>query len=116
MTPPWAPRRPCAHHGCGKLVQSGRCDAHRKQRRRMEDTDRPNSYRRGYDKRWARLRRMVLAAQPVCKCGQPATCVDHIVALAAGGDNCVENLEAMCHACHSSKTVNVDGGFGRQRQ
>jgi 5-methylcytosine-specific restriction enzyme A len=80
---------------------------------------RPSAAARGYDARWRRLRRMVLARQPVCAtpgCNRPATDVDHRIAKAAGGDDSFENLVAYCHACHSRKTVACDGGFGRSRR
>src|SRR5690242_8788954 len=73
---------------------------------------RANSHQRGYTKRWRRLRLMVLARQPICAtpgCGQEATDVDHKISKAKGGDDSFENLEALCHSCHSKKTAQQDG-------
>ena len=75
-----------------------------------EVDERPSAALRGYDRRWRRLRRMVLAREPLCRvCGEkgmltPATQVDHIVPLADGGDNAFENLQSLCATCHSQKT------------
>jgi len=69
---------------------------------------------RGYGYRWRRLRRMVLNREPLCvRCGVPATDVDHIVPRSRGGGDDFENLQAMCRSCHSRKTSQEDGGFGR---
>jgi 5-methylcytosine-specific restriction protein A len=60
---------------------------------------------------------MVLAQQPFCVACQRvgrvalATDVDHIVPLSAGGTNAADNLQPLCHSCHSRKT---SGGRGAQ--
>ena len=71
---------------------------------------------------WQRLRTAKLAASPLCepcsKLGRvvPAHHVDHIVAIAAGGDAfpSLDGLMSMCQPCHSIKTAAVDrkGGSG----
>ncbi|EKZ1926205.1 TPA: HNH endonuclease signature motif containing protein [Stenotrophomonas maltophilia] len=66
---------------------------------------------------WRRLRAVVLAREPLCRCcaGQgrvrPATEVDHI----DGDDsnNADSNLQPLCRTCHSTKTARENGGFGR---
>lgn len=77
---------------------------------RHED-DRPSASARGYGRTWQRLRRMVLAREPVCRSCQrePASEVDHIIALDKGGTNAMENLQGLCKPCHSRKTRAVDG-------
>jgi len=80
---------------------------------REHDARRGSSAARGYGATWQRLRKLVLHDEPVCRthgCGQLATDVDHIVALAKGGTNERTNLQALCHACHSRKTARVDRG------
>lgn len=44
----------------------------------------------------------------------PATDVDHIIPHKGNEDLMwdEENLQALCHACHSRKTAAEDGGFG----
>ncbi|HYC42354.1 MAG TPA: HNH endonuclease signature motif containing protein [Noviherbaspirillum sp.] len=57
---------------------------------------------------WRKLRALVLNDDPFCRhCGQPATDVDHINN--DPSDNRLENLQPLCHSCHSHKT-NVDMG------
>jgi 5-methylcytosine-specific restriction protein A len=49
---------------------------------------------------------MVLAAEPLCRhCSRPGLDVDHIIPLASGGTNDRNNLQVLCHSCHSSKTA-----------
>ena len=78
--------------------------------------DRPSACKRGYGRKWQRLRKMKLARRPMCECcGSPANEVDHIVALSRGGTNAMDNLQSLCRSCHSRKTVAEDGGFGGGR-
>ncbi len=91
---------------------------HKPARPAKRDTRRPPQ-ERGYDAHWRyRLQPAYLRAHPMCSasgCTQPATCVDHVRPLADGGTNDDENLQSLCHSCHSRKTVRSDGGFGRPR-
>ena len=111
------PKRPCAAPGCPALISSGSyCEAHAKQRRQRQPDERPSAAARGYDRKWRRIRAQFLKKHPECvECGQPATDVDHIVPRAAGGSDQWSNLQPLCHACHSRKTVAQDGGFGNAR-
>lgn len=96
--------------GCNVVVKRGHCPRHTKRER-----DRPNvDVRRLYrTPRWRALRAAKLKAQPHCRgrgdgiaCGLPTTDVDHRIP--HRGDERLfwdpGNLEAKCHACHSSKT------------
>ena len=74
--------------------------------------DRESACKRGYDRKWAKARRMYLSASPLCvECevnGRlvPATVVDHIVP--HRGDRGlfwdVTNWQALCAMHHSQKT------------
>jgi 5-methylcytosine-specific restriction protein A len=67
---------------------------------------RPSAALRGYDRTWARWRLMVLREEPMCRsCGGAASQVDHITPLSRGGTNDRENLQPLCHSCHSRKTA-----------
>ena len=78
---------------------------------------RPSASARGYGVEWRRLRLTILAQRPVCEhCDcQASEDIDHIVPLERGGTNEPNNLQALCHSCHSRKTAKYDGGFGRRR-
>lgn len=81
-----------------------------------QDSQRESAYRRGYGARWRKLRAQILMDEPLCRecrkagCIVPATDVDHIVARADGGTDDRSNLQPLCHACHSRKTVRENGG------
>jgi 5-methylcytosine-specific restriction protein A len=73
----------------------------------------PSPNKRGYGSRWKRLRLMMLRRFPICRrCPQASSEVDHIVPLSKGGTDAMDNLQTLCHKCHSRKTVVEDGGFG----
>ncbi len=99
------PKRTCAEHGCPVLVTQGYCLNHsRRPRERRE-----SSHKRTYDERWKKLRKVVLARDPVCMdCGEaPSTDVDHIIPRAPtqhAADVTEEELRGLCHPCHSRKT------------
>lgn len=105
------PTKPKTHRPAGTDPAS---QAGREKQRRQRRGARP------YDKaRWKRLRKMVLARDPLCveclKQGrtEASTHADHIVALSQGGTNRMENLQGLCASCHNRKTALTDGGFGR---
>jgi 5-methylcytosine-specific restriction enzyme A len=71
------------------------------------------------------MRALVLAEEPLCRdClghGETklSTEVDHIIPMEAGGEPLARwNLQALCHACHSRKTIREAGlarGQGQAR-
>ena len=68
-----------------------------------------SSTARGYGATWQRLRRQVLAEEPLCRACKPrvtaAVAVDHIVPKAKGGTDDRANLQPLCQACHDAKTA-----------
>ena len=107
--------KPCSWPGCPALVR-GRgsyCLEHAQQVQQRTDARRGSSAQRGYGYRWQRLRAMFLSANPLCAdpfnihADHPvlATDVDHILPRSRGGRDNWDNLQALCHSCHSRKTA-----------
>ena len=110
-----SPWKLCATAGCTQpAILKGRCGPCLRAIKARSDAQRPTSRQRGYDAAWERLRRAVLARDPVCvACYQlPSRHVDHIVPRRAGGSDEPENLQGLCAPCHARKTATSDGGFG----
>lgn len=117
---PQRPASPCRRLGCAGTVRPGAAacgQGHAVQKRTVDQ--RESASRRGYDARWRRIRLMHLRQHPLCANPDqlpahivPATDVDHIVPLADGGSSAPENLQSLCHSCHSRKTA-VAQGRGR---
>ena len=70
-----------------------------------------SSKSRGYGYAWSKLRLKALErdrhlCQMCLKRGifTTATDVDHIIPLAQGGSDAMENLQSLCHECHKQKT------------
>lgn len=81
---------------------------------------------RGYGASWDRLRKVILAREPLCRtCTAQgrvtvATHVDHIKPKAKGGTDEERNLQPLCAPCHELKTAKesaeANGGTYRPRQ
>ena len=78
--------------------------------------DRPSAAARGYGHGWRQARLAWLREHPLCvDClavgrTEPATDVDHVVALAKGGADDESNYRSLCHRHHSIKTQREDRG------
>lgn len=105
---------PCASPGCPGLVTVGRyCDRCAGSAPVDYERERGSAAARGYGHRWRKFRRIYLRRHPFCvQCGEMATDVDHIVPRRQGGGDEEDNLQALCHACHSRKTRSEQGGGG----
>lgn len=114
----------CSWPGCGKsvLLPDRYCDKHKKlkeeqdrQRKASTDYRRGSAASRGYDYAWSKFRKSYLRLHPVCAvCGRLANEVDHVIPFK--GDKTkifdLDNLQPLCHECHSRKTAKENGGFG----
>lgn len=85
---------------------------------------RKSANERGYGYKWQKLRDWFIGRHPLCEeCLKhhritQATDVDHIIPHKGNPKLFwdVNNLQALCHACHSRKTAAEDGGFGNSRR
>ena len=122
----------CRHPTCPRSTKdaSGYCERHRLPpihkrttgNRTGGDRARRMVQQRFYaSKAWREARAAQLRRQPECElqlpgCTVEATCVDHKVPVAAGGDPlAASNLQSSCRECHSSKTAKQDGGYGNRK-
>lgn len=115
-------KRPCSG-GCGAIVVGGRCEACKiRTRQRVGLQGAPSAAKRVYGWRWQKTSAGRLIKHPWCVdpykvhvLPQLATCTDHIKAhkgnMALFWDP--KNWQSLCDSCHSRKTVEEDGGFGR---
>lgn len=75
------------------------------------DVERGNAHRRGYGRRWRKLRDAYLAEHPLCEICESkgrlvaATLVDHIQPIRLGGEDEWRNLQSLCASCHAKKTA-----------
>jgi 5-methylcytosine-specific restriction protein A len=93
---------------------------HKRERWKAYEAVRPERDRAIYrSEAWRKVRLFVLGTEPLCRecraAGRvtPATEVDHIRAVKEGGAPFdVENLQPLCLACHSRKTMqeNIQAG------
>ncbi|EPI4694256.1 HNH endonuclease signature motif containing protein [Morganella morganii] len=122
---PWQPLKRCSYPGCNKRVKSGRCDEHKREARRQQDSRRGTRTERGYSNRWGRYRLMYLKANPLCKhCFEsgiyiPARIVDHIIPIDGEQDVLFWpewNHQPLCHTCHNRKTQQQDPAIKQKRK
>jgi len=113
---PYAAKKECAHPRCPDVVPSGQrhCTKHKRAEVKQYERGRGSSSERGYDRKWQKIRAVIIARDPVCKaCNRkPTTDVDHITPRRRGGTDAESNLQGLCHTCHSSKTATEDGRWG----
>ena len=120
---PSSPLRPCGAAGCPRLVRSGYCQVHARQR----DQARGTARERGYTSRWDVASATYVRAHPTCVvCGMPSEVTDHIVPPKLWQATTPEakreasrlfwdrsNWQALCQCCNKAKGIRNEGGFGR---
>lgn len=114
-------KRPCPWPGCGRAVYTKYCsECEPKAKKRDAGNRSPSEFAWVYKTtRWKRLRALVLVEEPICQAcrKQPSNTVDHIKAMAAGGDPWDrDNLQALDRVCHSRKTALEDGRWGKSNR
>ena len=97
-------KRPCLEPRCPNVTTRTRCPEHERAKQRRRDQQRGNAAARGYDHSYRTNRAAILSTWPRCTyCGHVADTVDHVVALASGGTNAMDNLVPACKRCNSSR-------------
>jgi 5-methylcytosine-specific restriction protein A len=103
----------CQSPGCGQLCEGAYCDEHRIKKHQYDN--RESAYRRGYDRKWQKVREAYLSQQPLCEMCEEAgitklaDLVHHIVRIRDGGDRLnKDNLMSLCIKCHD-KVHNGEG-------
>jgi 5-methylcytosine-specific restriction protein A len=120
---PSKPPSPCRERGCPAVVDGGGyCDTHRKDRYKRHNAKRRASKETTdafyWSSAWRNLRAVVLYLEPLCRtCKEAgrttvAECVDHIIPMKRGGAALDRaNLQPLCNACHSRKTIAEGSAF-----
>lgn len=119
---PYKPKTPCSYPGCPKLTTTRFCKEHQKlYDRNYEKYDRDRNAKRKYGRAWKRIRDRFIHAHPLCeeclKDGRytKATEVHHRLPLSQGGTHAEENLEALCHECHSRITAKMGDRWHKKK-
>lgn len=111
----------CFYPGCHELTIERYCEKHRASNNKDR---RESAFKRGYNSKWNRARRVFLIEHPTCECEEcrksgnplPANVVDHIIP--HRGDQKLfwdrKNWQAMNKRCHDKKTAQENGGFGNK--
>ena len=113
---------PCKYPRCPGITQEVYCAKHQNQTEHHYEKVRGSAASRGYGYRWQKYRKQFLAENPLCinfkECHHVAVLVDH--KRPSRGDSPLfwdpDNHQAMCKACHDTKTATEDGGFGNPRR
>ncbi|MBC7860298.1 MAG: HNH endonuclease [Burkholderiaceae bacterium] len=115
---PRAAPRPCSCRGCKTLVSdgSGRCAAHPR-----DAWIKTTPVKRITGRRLQSMRARLFARSPLCEeCLRQGRAVvatqrDHIIPLAEGGVDDETNEQALCDACHETKSL-AEAQRGRRRK
>lgn len=106
------PQKPCRYPGCYRLTTDGYCQEHRPQYARSDESAKWHKWY--LLPIWTKdLRPTQLMREPYCReCAKHglrvfATDVDHIEDHKGNWEKFIDrdNLESLCHACHSRKTL-----------
>jgi len=95
----------CRDCGIEEIYKADRCNEHYK-RYLVDKSKYRKRHPRSAGDRWMKLRRVILAEEPICMiCRRAASAeVDHILPLSKGGTDCRDNLQGVCKECHNEKT------------
>ena len=101
------PKKPCKHPGCRQLSSDGYCEEHKADGKPWAKKNKKPRLR---GRKLQNERKKLFDDQPLCVQCQTegrvsvATQRDHIVPLAEGGEDVLENTQGLCDDCHDKKT------------
>lgn len=102
---PVAAPRPCTYPGCVVMAaKGGRCMSHQPPPWAGKRPSARERYGSGWDKLRAQVMRRDQWLCQSCRIRSATDC-DHITPKAQGGDDSMDNLQALCRACHKAKTL-----------
>ena len=90
----------CNVPGCGEIVVKGKCPEHERERRKVRPRN-PFYSTAG----WDRIRKAYLKRHPQCERCRTAKATDVHHVDENTSNNLDDNLEALCHGCHSKQTL-----------
>jgi len=121
---PKKPLQACKKTGCTNLTSESFCADHAKQEKKRHDATRKNSYQRGYDKQWQKVRKAKTNNDPLCeeclKHGKiiPVEVVHHVIPISERPDLrlAIWNLMSLCTMHHEEihKEDRWKGGFAQK--
>jgi 5-methylcytosine-specific restriction enzyme A len=108
--------RVCAERGCARLTDQTRCAQHQQPGNPGWQTRRGNEHTRIRGRTLKRLRERLFTDEPFCRLCKVrlAEIRDHIVPLAEGGSEDLENTQPLCRLCSDAKTQ-AEARRGRER-
>ena len=118
---PHKPKHPCSWPGCPELTDERYCQEHaRLAIRNYNRNTRTRDQKRRYGNHWKRTRDAFLEEHPFCEICRSegrivqADTVHHILPISEGGSNEWDNLQALCHTCHSRLHARRGDRWGRK--
>lgn len=120
---PYAPKKPCRYPGCPQLTHQTYCKKHIQiMNHNYNHYQRPKTHHQRYHRGWPKIRQRYLRLHPFCEMCRlqdrftKATEVHHVLPLEHGGTNDFKNLMALCKACHSRITAQMDDRWHQKRR
>lgn len=104
----------CAFPGCPELTRDSLCEAHAKVRRQQLSAEAEDNLKINPELKqardfyrsaaWRAFRVRFMRTSPRCRCGTPATVLDHVQPIRQGGAAFDPmNLQPLCDRCHNRK-------------
>jgi len=122
---PYIQPRRCNYPSCKEKItgKASYCPEHSKLINQQYEKTRETATKRGYNARWHKTSKAFLEENPVCVirgpgCTYIATETDHIEPHKGNKEKFWDksNFQPVCKRCHSRKTAEEDGRWGRKQK